>query len=101
MELLVEGVIHQGIRERLRVCTGRLANVKALAEANGYMQGVPLPPYPALLFPDRVDSREALSLTPFTPATSKGFCLEDAFDTPFLRFESRKLPPLKNTAQLH
>jgi hypothetical protein len=64
VELLIEGVSHREIRERLRVGTGRLAKVKALAEAHGYLQGVPLPPYPELLFPDRIDRREARGSDP-------------------------------------
>jgi len=59
VELLVDGDGHREIRERLRVGTGRLAKVKALAEAHGYLRGVPLPPYPELVFPDRVDRRES------------------------------------------
>ena len=64
VELLVDGVGHREIRERLRVGTGRLAKVKALAEAHGYLRGVPLPPYPELVFPDRVDRREARGSDP-------------------------------------
>lgn len=58
VELLVEGKSVREIREQLRVGSGRLTKVTALAAAMGYLdKSVPIPAYPALLFPDRVDKR--------------------------------------------
>ena len=57
VELLIAGVSIREIREQLKIGTGRLAKVKALADAHGYLDTVPLPAFPALLFPDRTDGR--------------------------------------------
>jgi hypothetical protein len=59
VELLVAGKSMREVREELKVGSGRLAKVKALAEAYGYLgAGVQVPPYPELLFPDRTDRRQ-------------------------------------------
>jgi len=55
--LLVTGKSVREIREQLRIGSGRFAKVKSLAEAHGYLRGVPIPPFPALLFADREDKR--------------------------------------------
>ena len=58
VELLVAGKSVREIREQLRIGSGRFAKVKALAETHGYLgKGIPIPPFPELLFPDRVDRR--------------------------------------------
>lgn len=58
VELLVAGKSIREIREQLRVGSGRLSQVTALAAAMGYLdKSVPIPAYPALLFPDRLDKR--------------------------------------------
>jgi len=59
VELLVAGKSLRGIREQLRIGSGRLAKVKALAEAHGYLgpHAVPVPAFPSQVFPDRVDLR--------------------------------------------
>jgi hypothetical protein len=59
VELLVAGRSTRQIREQLRIGSGRLSKVRALAEAYGYLdRSAPIPPYPELLFPDRVDGRQ-------------------------------------------
>lgn len=58
VELLVSGTSVRDIRKQLRVGSGRLEKVRALALAHGYLGGgVALPPFPVLLFPDRIDHR--------------------------------------------
>lgn len=61
VELLVAKRSHREICEQLRIGTGRLAKVKALAEAYGYFDfkdPKQLPTYPEMIFPDRPDRRQ-------------------------------------------
>ena len=65
VELLVAGKSTRQIREELKIGSGRFAKVKALAIEYGYLgMQVPIPPYPELLFPDRVDGRQQRNSEP-------------------------------------
>ena len=58
VELLVAGLSIREIKDQLKIGSGRLAKVKELAEEHGYLgKGVPIPPFPQYLFPDRADKR--------------------------------------------
>ena len=59
VELLVAGKSTRQILVELRIGSGRLSKVKALAREYGYLdKRVAIPPYPELLFPDRSDRRQ-------------------------------------------
>ncbi|MDA8363697.1 MAG: hypothetical protein M0Z84_07725 [Gammaproteobacteria bacterium] len=59
VEYLVAGKSRRWIKKQLGVGGGRFEKVRAAAQAQGYLDGRTLPPYPEALFPDCSDRRAA------------------------------------------